>query len=107
MKTIDQVTFYPESSEYGFKDLSTMSFGFPEPYIIVDPQQKELDEIKDPEFDKQLKLLDRVLDRIEEDKYELKRYIIESMIFDEGDPEAVEIVNQGKLKFGTLEGIIN
>ena len=84
--------------------LKNFYIGFPE--RVKDAQEIEETQMFDPDFEVILSHLDRILDQIPEKEYDLKKYIIEATLYDPDDIEAVEIVNQGMIKFGPVSQIL-
>lgn len=88
---------------------NTKLLEIPYPQESLDPQEIEQRDMFDPNFDIILRHLDRILDQIPEKEYELKNYIIEATLTDTSDdfePESLEIIKQGMIKFGPVEQIL-
>ena len=93
----------------GFKDTKEIEIPYPGKFIRENKQEMEEKKMFDPNFEAILSHLDRTLDQIPEQEYELKRYIIEATLTDTSDdfePESLEIIKQGMIKYGPVSQIL-
>lgn len=75
------------------------------PDLWTDEQEKELEEMFDPEFEVLLSSLDRKLSQIHDE--DLAHYLILVMLRDPDDPEAEQLINDYAVKYGPIEKIIH